>query len=192
MATRNGERLLTRDDWSRAALNAMAEGGIAAVAVDRLASQLGTTRGSFYWHFKNRQDLLVAALDMWEKDGITDVESALRPLEDPEERLRTIFETAFKHPTTAEVEAALAAKAADPLVAPVLQRITTARLRLLRQIFADLGFDERECDVRARIFHVAYLGHFQARRGTPEVYGDTAYLARLVEMLLSPRLPDTG
>ncbi|MFF5209113.1 TetR family transcriptional regulator [Streptosporangium sp. NPDC000396] len=48
MATRNGEWLLTRDGWSRAALNAMAEGGIAAVAVDRLASRLGTTRGSFY------------------------------------------------------------------------------------------------------------------------------------------------
>ncbi|MFD1933131.1 MULTISPECIES: TetR/AcrR family transcriptional regulator [Nonomuraea] len=184
MATRNGERLLTRDDWARAALEAIGEGGIDAVAVDRLATRLGTTRGSFYWHFKNRQDLLVAALEMWEKDGVTDVEAALQAVEDPAERLRTIFVTAFAHPIAADIEAALAAKAGDPLVAPVLQRITSARLRLLRRIFGDLGYGEQECDVRARIFHVIYLGHGQARRATPDVYGDVGYVERLMEMLL--------
>ncbi|GAA2306461.1 TetR/AcrR family transcriptional regulator [Nonomuraea roseoviolacea subsp. roseoviolacea] len=186
MATRNGERLLTREDWTRAALRAIGEGGIAAVAVDRLATELGTTRGSFYWHFKNRQDLLVAALETWEKEGVTDVEAALAAVADPAQRLRAIFVTAFTHPAAADIEAALAARAADPLVAPALRRVTAARLRLLRRVFADLGYGERESDERARIFHVAYLGHCQARRGAPEVYADAAYAERLMEMLLGP------
>ncbi|MFI6498192.1 TetR/AcrR family transcriptional regulator [Nonomuraea typhae] len=190
MATRNGERLLTREDWTRAAMGAIGAGGLAAVAVDRLATQLGASRGSFYWHFKNRQDLLTAALATWEQEGSTDVETALRKVEAPAERLRTIFATAFAHPLAADIEAALAAMAGDPLVAPVLERVTAARLRVLRQIFADLGYDEDECDVRARVFHVIYLGHGQARRATPEVYAGTGYIERLMTMLLSPESRD--
>lgn len=58
MATRDGKTLLTRDDWTCAALDAIAAGGIASVAVDRLATTLQASRGSFYW----RCELIDAAL----------------------------------------------------------------------------------------------------------------------------------
>ncbi|MEV0029371.1 TetR family transcriptional regulator [Nocardia sp. NPDC050793] len=180
---RKGEKLLTRADWARAALDAIGKGGIAAVRVDRLAPELGATRGSFYWHFEDRRDLLTAALDMWERDGITDVETALAALDDPTARLRAIFATAFSHPETANIEAALTTHADDALVAPVLKRITAARLTLLRKIFGELGFDPSESEQRARIFHVSYLGHFQARRATPTAYRDTDYLDTLLHLL---------
>ena len=56
---------LTREDWTRAALLAIAEGGTGAVAVEPLAARLGATKGSFYWHFRSRSDLLAAALATW-------------------------------------------------------------------------------------------------------------------------------
>ncbi|MGH3388225.1 MAG: TetR family transcriptional regulator, partial [Actinomadura sp.] len=40
---------LSRADWANAALEAIAEGGLAAVAIEPLATRLGTTKGSFYW-----------------------------------------------------------------------------------------------------------------------------------------------
>jgi AcrR family transcriptional regulator len=43
--------------WVEAALDALAEGGVDAVRVDPLAKRLGVTRGSFYWHFKDRAAL---------------------------------------------------------------------------------------------------------------------------------------
>ena len=49
---------LTPGDWARAALAAIARGGIAAVAVESIAADLGATKGSFYWHFKNRDALI--------------------------------------------------------------------------------------------------------------------------------------
>src|SRR3954453_8612881 len=58
---------LTSDDWTRAALEALARGGLAAVAVEPLAKELGATKGSFYWHFADRSALLEAALDLWER-----------------------------------------------------------------------------------------------------------------------------
>ena len=57
---------LSAEDWALAALDVIAEQGLAAVAVEPLARRLGVTKGSFYWHFPSREALLVAALERWE------------------------------------------------------------------------------------------------------------------------------
>src|SRR5690606_21017046 len=57
---------LSADDWAEAALDLIAEQGVAAVAVEPLARRLGVTKGSFYWHFPSRDALLQAALERWE------------------------------------------------------------------------------------------------------------------------------
>ena len=54
---------LSRDDWAGAALDALS-GGLGAVAVEPLAARLGATKGSFYWHFRNRDELIAAALQL--------------------------------------------------------------------------------------------------------------------------------
>src|SRR5258708_478313 len=69
----SGQRRLTRDDWITAALRAIADGGLAAVGVEPLAARLGATKGSFYWHFENRDALLEAAIRRWEQETTTDV-----------------------------------------------------------------------------------------------------------------------
>lgn len=56
---------LTPDDWIRAAADLLVTKSIDAVRVDVLAKQLDVTRGSFYWHFKNRDDLLHQVLQDW-------------------------------------------------------------------------------------------------------------------------------
>jgi AcrR family transcriptional regulator len=57
--------LLNRDAWVRAAADAVAEGGFSNLRILVLARRLGVTRGSFYWHFKDHADLVVAFLDHW-------------------------------------------------------------------------------------------------------------------------------
>jgi AcrR family transcriptional regulator len=58
---------LRPEDWTNAALEAIADGGTGKVAVEALARELGATKGSFYWHFRNRDALLEAALARWEE-----------------------------------------------------------------------------------------------------------------------------
>ena len=60
---------LSRERWASEALKAMARGGVAAVAVEPLARALGVTKGSFYWHFKNRDALIAAALERLEHNN---------------------------------------------------------------------------------------------------------------------------
>ncbi|MDQ6732181.1 MAG: TetR/AcrR family transcriptional regulator, partial [Actinomycetota bacterium] len=53
---------LSRTDWTEAALLALAHDGLAGVAVQPLARRLGATKGSFYWHFADRAELIAATL----------------------------------------------------------------------------------------------------------------------------------
>src|SRR6478735_659219 len=58
-------KTLTREDWTAAGLAALVEGGPDAVAIEPIAGRLGTTKGSGYWHFTDRADLLRAVLERW-------------------------------------------------------------------------------------------------------------------------------
>lgn len=74
---------LTRADWIEAALEALATQGLPAVAVEPLARRLGTTKGSFYWHFSDRSDLIGATLQHWEQRDTDDLISRIEEIEDP-------------------------------------------------------------------------------------------------------------
>ena len=74
---------LSAEDWALAALDVIAEQGLAAVAVEPLARRLGVTKGSFYWHFPSREALLVAALERWEKTEQETVFGQLEAVSDP-------------------------------------------------------------------------------------------------------------
>ena len=56
---------LGQEDWLVAALDVLSKHGIEKVKVEPLALYLGVTKGSFYWHFKNREALLTQMVDYW-------------------------------------------------------------------------------------------------------------------------------
>jgi AcrR family transcriptional regulator len=174
------------EDWTRAALAAIAAGGIANISVERLATELGATKGSFYWHFKDRPALIAAALDQWEL-GYTDaVISRLAGVADPRDRFRRLLETSFGNPGSL-IDAALLADAADPVVAAVLERVSAKRLAFVDQIFAEL--DTPGGPDRALLAFSAYLGLAQLARTapglTPKGKRATAYVDHAVGVLLA-------
>src|SRR5262249_20085101 len=125
----SGRRRLTRDDWITAALAAIAEGGLAAVGVGPLAARLGATKGSFYWHFDNRDALLEAAIGRWEKETTTDVAADIGAAHDaPASQFRRLVVGVIERAEQDRVGPALLASATHPAVAPALERVTAARL----------------------------------------------------------------
>jgi AcrR family transcriptional regulator len=61
---------LQPDNWIRAAFVRLASEGIESVRIELLARDLGVSKGSFYWHFRDREDLLTCVLDRWEADEV--------------------------------------------------------------------------------------------------------------------------
>ena len=93
--TRGETRNLSAADWIAAAMEAIVERGVAAVAVEPLAVRLGATKGSFYHHFANRDALIVATLDEWEHSQTEAVIERVELIPDPGERLRAVLAVAF-------------------------------------------------------------------------------------------------
>jgi AcrR family transcriptional regulator len=166
-ATAAPRRRLGRTDWASAALVAIREGGIGAVVIESLAEGLGATKGSFYWHFKDRDDLIEAALERWEQEETSDVIERLRAIEDPGARLRRLFELAFGEQSGGDTNVVLLADAGNPLVAPVLQRVTQRRLDFLTTAFTDLGVAAGAARYHALAAYTAYVGYFELRRAAP-------------------------
>ncbi len=150
---------LTRDDWADAALGAISRNGLEGVAVEPLAAALGVTKGSFYWHFANRSELLQAALDRWEQVSTIDIIAILDTIDDPEVRLRTLLQRVLDRANDDRNENAIFGAVDDPFVMQVVNRVNAARQEFLRRIFSQLGFRPAGAQMRARIAYATYLGH---------------------------------
>lgn len=183
---------LSADDWVETALTALAQGGLAAVAVEPLATRLGATKGSFYWHFSSRDALIEAVLKAWvERDTVGVIEAAERQ-SDPrlrlEELLVLVLRSAHEQRAGGAVELALQATAGHPLVAPVLEQVTHGRLAYLTTVFGQLGFTPAQSRSRALLAYTSYLGHAQVAHATPGELPTgralKAYVRQVVDLLV--------
>ena len=152
---------LSADDWAQAALEQIAEQGVAAVAVEPLARRLGVTKGSFYWHFPSRDALLQAALERWETHEQEDVFGQLDGLANPAERLGALFKL-VAHEVQSHVIYSELLKALDnPSVQPVIGRVSKRRMDYLTAAFRQAGLDATDAQHRARLAYTAYVGFLQ-------------------------------
>ena len=152
---------LSADDWAQAALDLIAEQGVAAVAVEPLARRLGVTKGSFYWHFPSRDALLQAALERWESVEQEAVFGALERVPDPRERLRALFRMVAHEYQSHVIYSALLKALDHPSVQPVIDRVSKRRLDYLAASFRQTGLVREDALHRARLTYAAYVGFLQ-------------------------------
>ncbi len=144
---------VSKEQWLTKALDILETDGFTAVKIEKLAKQLGTSRSGFYYHFKNRQDLLQHLLLYWSEEYtavITD-SNDMRNL-DADERLRSTMEM-VRDKQLPKYDLAMTAWAkVDPQVNKVVKKVIRMRLEFTRSIFEELGFTGDELEMRARLF----------------------------------------
>jgi AcrR family transcriptional regulator len=161
---------LSRDDWVRVALDAIAENGLGAAAVEPLAARLGVTKGSFYSHFASRDELIEAALEDWERShGGTGLER-FGAIADPAERLRELLLAAitFSQSGAPSVHVSLLGELGNPRVRAAVARVTESRVSLLTRAYRELGFPPQRAADRARLVYATYVGLLQMAREAPD------------------------
>ncbi|WP_198351752.1 TetR/AcrR family transcriptional regulator [Streptomyces typhae] len=179
-----GKARLSARDWADAALVAIGEGGLAAVAVEPLAARLGATKGSFYWHFANREALIEAALDRWAEVHTEGTIEEVEAEPDVRRRIRLLFAEAISSASADPLEVTLLATASHPQVAAALRRVTERRVAYVAELFAALGFPAAEARRRGLLAVTVYLGHAQLGHAAPSVLpGEDEFGAYLDEAL---------
>lgn len=79
---------LTPEKWLTAGFDALQARGAQALAAEPLARQLGTTKGSFYWHFKDVPSFQDALLEQWQVLALKYLEEKATQIEEPALKLR--------------------------------------------------------------------------------------------------------
>lgn len=149
----------TRQSWVIAAFDALYREGISNVRVERIAIELGVTKGSFYWHFKNREDLLDALITYWDKEMTQTVLDAAAVFHGtPEDRLINTFREIISKERTKYDPAVRTWAKFDPHVGRIVERIDQIRLSFLHGLFVDVGFDPEEAEIRARLMYYYVMG----------------------------------
>lgn len=179
---------LSAGDWEQQALVLISEKGIRAVAVESLAKHMGVTKGSFYWHFPNRDALLEQSLLRWEKHDEANLRASLGAISDPRERLRSFFIRTSREKLTHNVYSSLCTAADHPMVEPVLERVAERRMKHIEAAFGEIGFDAADAKHRARLTYSTYLGFLQLQRQhqAPRLSSEEfeAYMTHVIETLI--------
>jgi AcrR family transcriptional regulator len=179
---------LSAADWEQAALDLIAEHGVAAVAVEALARQLGVTKGSFYWHFPNREGLLKASLERWENQDTDSVFGQVEPIADPRERLCELFRRTGREAKSHVIYSALLRALDHPIVQPVMARVSQRRMDLLTRAYRQTGMNRNIAAHRARLAYAAYVGFLQLalQLGMPRLdhVEFEAYVEHVIETLI--------
>ena len=181
----------TPERWSEAATEVLVHQGIDHVRVDVLAKALGVTRGSFYWHFKDREDLLRQVLEAWRQRATLQLTQRLESASpDPVAQLRDVISLPFRGRSAqraARIELAIRAWARrDAMARAAVDEADARRIGYIAQVFSALGFGIAEARSRAFLLYSYVVAESQlAGQGTA---AQRAERRRFVERFLQQTL----
>jgi len=182
---------LAREDWEQAALQMLAKRGLVGLAIEPLARELGVTKGSFYWHFTDRNALLKSALDKWESADAHNLAVLLENDLPARDKLIQFFHTSSRPHLTHQVYAALIAipqcSSKDEWLSLLLQRVDNHRIQQLSMAFAELDADR--ADFHARLAYYAYVGFLQLQSRGLAPQPDTIEFEQYLKHLISTFMP---
>jgi AcrR family transcriptional regulator len=156
--------------WLEAAYESLLESGVDSVKILPLAKKLGLSRTSFYWFFKDREELLSALVSRWrEKNTGNIIKQSEAYAESVAEAMLNVFDCWLDNDLfDAKFEFAVRSWAlqSDEILAEV-QKADQRRLDALKRMFMRFGFEDISADVRARTTHLIQIGYIsmQSREG---------------------------
>jgi AcrR family transcriptional regulator len=148
--------------WIETAVDVLARDGIAGLRVELLAKRCGVTKGSFYWHFKDRQALLDAVLEHWREGRIRDIEKTTSvPPGKERDQLHYAIEVygASRNRKGMAIELAVRDWARhDTQAAAVVESVDLYRLECTRKLFVASGMSDAEAKSRSLLLYACVFG----------------------------------
>ncbi|NJD36671.1 MAG: TetR/AcrR family transcriptional regulator [Betaproteobacteria bacterium] len=153
---------LDREAWIKGAIAILAEHGAERLRVEILAKRLGVTKGSFYWHFKDRRDLLDAVLTFWKDGRIRDIrkQTQAEPGGEVAALLHTIeVYASARNRKGISIEAAVRDWARrDAQAVAVVEEVDAERLACACRLFLACGLESREAQARSVMLYAYVFG----------------------------------
>ena len=153
MDRNRAQRGVSKEEWLEAGLESLSQNGVSGLTVDGLARSLGIARAGFYWHFTNREDLLLQLLEYWVHE-LTEVITTNKDILslDPKSRLIKTAENVLEY-DLGRYDMAIRQWAKNyEGAAKAVQTTNRLRLKFISKAFKELGFSDDDSEVRAMMF----------------------------------------
>jgi len=186
---KNDQPRLCRQDWIDGAIKKLSEDSVAALRVDELADFLNVTKGSFYWHFESREDLLNAVLSWWQALMTTEIKNMLGRLKDTGwQRIRNLLRIAISdRPDVPGGPFELTLRdwaRRDASVAKIVREVDESRIRFVAELYCEAGLTATHAQEYA-LAQMAYV--IGARTAFPTLTpGEIGRRRKIAEALFLP------
>lgn len=154
---------LGREVWLDTARQALIEEGTAGIEINKLAKRLGSSRGGFYWFFKDRAQLLEELLEYWARTSTVLFERILQlPGRNGTERFSALINLWIdEEDYDPKWDGAVRDWArTSKSVRTVVQAVDRKRIAVLEQIFNDVGYKGKDAHIRARVMYYHQVGYY--------------------------------
>jgi len=182
MAEKKKKRL-KKEDWLEAALEVLKSEGVEGVYVEPLAKRIGITKGSFYWHFKDRPALLTELLEYWREKSTGGIISFIKDLPDkdgngdPTDKLWELMKYINNFEPDAYDPAIRAWSVSNKDAAEAMKEVDEKRLDIIYNLIVEKGLDDIAAMVRARMIYFYITG--ETATGLKEAKGFSLIRAKM-------------
>lgn len=156
-----------RQKWIECGFDILSESGHENITIEELSGRMGISRGSFFYHFKNRDGFICAMMDQW----MSDTEAIIRGL-DTSGGFEECYDKVTEGVTLLNSDRELRIRrwaGSEPLVQEYAARVDAMRIESFCGIFARLGLEPEVSDMLAKFRYSLMLGLKQIDGGiTPE------------------------
>ncbi|MBM9499969.1 TetR/AcrR family transcriptional regulator [Leptospira sp. 201903071] len=149
--------MLVAEDWILAGLDLLYLKGEASLTIETLCKKLKLTKGSFYHHFKNREEFTQRMLNYWENHFTDEVIRKAEEQSSPQARLKVLRSLTLALPKNAE-RAIRAWAFRNSKVKKIQERVDSKRISFLKNAYWELSGDRRQADQKAKLAYAIFVG----------------------------------
>jgi AcrR family transcriptional regulator len=145
---------LTRENWLETGLNLLGTEGEKGLTIERLCQVANRTKGSFYHHFKNRDEFINALLEYWQSEYTNRIILTVEQLDSLNERRQQLDHLAAS--LDSQIERAIRNwSGSDERVQQALKGVDEKRINYLAQLIGELGQPDEEVALELAIVEYA-------------------------------------
>lgn len=174
-----------RERWLETALEVLAREGQAKLDIVHLAKQLGVTKGSFYHHFRSRDEFVRSLTHYWSEAFTEWVKKEVAGSGlDASGRLLLLMQIIEQNALDRYDVAFRSWAAQDPIIAANVHKVDQSRRKFVTSLFAEMGFEGTELEERSCAWLIHYTGHRSAF--LPASQNDPSRIERLHALFTRP------
>ena len=159
----------TREDWIELALEVLCLEGHESIRVERLAQVMGATKGSFYHHFRNRDELLTALWDAWRHRSMEGVLEASLVEEETLQKFLVKLSHVVADNDLGRYERAIQAwSLTDNRVAKAIAKALQERVAFVSGLFLRYGYSKSEAKIRGQLYNDFIVASYVAGHAEPQ------------------------